>query len=970
MKKIISTILLLFAIPLFSEQLQINDWSGGMFDKYSGDVIPDKFATDIQNFYIDDDLGLIKRRGYQKDNSTTYGVSSIRNIYEYSKPTGEVFKVVICSNTIYHTSPTISNVIKSGYNTTNTTSILSWLGEVFFFNPNQSVISWDGLTLTTYDSAPQGRYAVVYGNRLIIAGVNGQGSEVYFSDINNLNFNVYYDVIYAGKGDNDIITGLYVYNGNLYIFKRKAIYVLLGTDPLSWELRLLTSEVGCVDGRSIQEFGGQLYLISLRGMERFNGQSCVRISQKNENLIDTIRQIKGNKSYSTLSTANDFAKGTYFSTQVDTYSAYGDINLPIPYSNTFNAVGDSNDNYNGIAVDSIGNPHILYVTQNGKSSGNGDVIYSSYTYSENHWTTTNLYLVIGASGTVSDGFVPAGNYCDIDLNSNNEPHIIWKTNYSDGSFFYSSFTIGKGWTKKVSVATTATNFKYSRLSVDSLGNPHYVISDTAGNVVYYSSFTPVKGWTNVTNSMWTLSDDGVGLSLDLDSNNMAYISFKDEASNKLFYSSFTYGVGWSTGSLGNMGSSDPTSIKIDSNNMPWITYSTSLNLIVSSFTPVIGWVTNTVASYSGTAMSEGLSLTFDSLNNPYIIWRYPANSTEPGLNGIIKYSFHDKNIGWITGVFDNRILPYSEMDSVFSGNMLHSIYMDGLNNLNYYQGGVGGVYISTSVNMGNSFKHWNGFDSGQLSNGSIYNYYIRSAISLSGIETATWNAINNGDLITETTPYLQYKVAMYINSISTQPTIYSLSSNWFDDYKFQDCDSVIYNDKYWLSVSTVGGTETNNTIIVMSPDESITKFQGIEASSLGIYKNNLYSGSALPNGWVYRQDVKDLYTDDGSNISAYYVTKDFNMDTSINEKYFKELWLTTNNGGGTLSMSYALDGSTVTMSSNANSTFSQTDRVTINKIPFPHATKGYNIRFKLSNNDNKPINLRRMDLFYSIEPLR
>ncbi len=68
-----------FFTNLYSAELPINNFTGGMFTKFQPDMIPDNCVQDISNFYIDDDYGLIKRRGYSKDNTVYFASAPIRN---------------------------------------------------------------------------------------------------------------------------------------------------------------------------------------------------------------------------------------------------------------------------------------------------------------------------------------------------------------------------------------------------------------------------------------------------------------------------------------------------------------------------------------------------------------------------------------------------------------------------------------------------------------------------------------------------------------------------------------------------------------------------------------------------------------------------------------------------------------------------------------------------------------------------
>jgi hypothetical protein len=957
-KKILLSIWLLFAISILShsEQLSIRDMSGGLVDKLSPDAIPDNACQDISNFFIDDseDIGLVKRRGYTKDNSVYFGSAPVRNIYEYSKPSGEVFKIILSSNSIFYDSP--SNVITASWSGNNETSVLTWLGEVFFINSAQPLTSWDGNGLTTYTGAPQGSLGIVYGNRLIISGLVGNNSVIYWSDINNAaTWDLTYNVDYIGRADNDFITGLYVFNGNLYVLKRHAIYVILGEDPTNWTIRNVTNEFGCVDYRSIQIFNNYLYFLSHRGIEKFDGMGSLKVSDKIDNLVHkNTRQVNSYKSFYSINSSGDWGKGNYASTQIDTTTNPGFLQLPAPYFKTVATI-DSGVNYTGVTADPLGNPHFVYHISN-------TLYYSSYTTSSD---TLSPYAL-----DTEQSITTTPRYEDIAIDSLGNPHICWYTHdrsLNDAlRLYYSSFTPVKGWTNpKIPItADTSTSGWYCKIAIDSLNNPHIAYYDGSDYYIKYTSHTPTTigslGWTYHAIFKNGFSEQNQ-INIDIDKSSNTHIVWIDTAGNKMKYatSATSFTVVEPTSLVSAFAYPD---IKVDSIGSPHISWIDSGNnyLYYSSKTAT-SWTNNavdTINSYSNT------NIVLDGQNRPCVVAFLTIN--------FLKSFVFDYNYGWISSELVN--IAYADYPEVYmdKSNVAHVIWRDtnNSNSLNYYQGGFAGVYISTPINIGSLWAGWSTFESELYPNGGSTLFFVRFGTSTTSLTNATWNSISNGDLITGTTPYIQYKIVNSVNRILSNPQIGNVSTSWWESSKFYPCASAIYIDRYWLSVSTINSTESNNTVIVMDGKNNFTKFQGIEAYCFGIYKNALYSGSALSDGWVYKQDVDDTYSDDGRPINAYWISKDYDMGDNNKEKSFQTIWTTIKNNGGTYSLDYALDSSTWNFINKASTTLLNDSELHIEKVNMPQNVRGRNIKFRVSNNDTYKINLRRIETNFIMENLR
>lgn len=72
---------------------------------------------------------------------------------------------------------------------------------------------------------------------------------------------------------------------NLMIFKRNSAYVLYGYSEDTWAIRQVSSDLGCIDPRSVVESEDQVYFMSARGFYRYDG---VRFTDCSKRLHSTL----------------------------------------------------------------------------------------------------------------------------------------------------------------------------------------------------------------------------------------------------------------------------------------------------------------------------------------------------------------------------------------------------------------------------------------------------------------------------------------------------------------------------------------------------------------------------------------------------------------------------------------------------------------------------------------------------------
>ncbi len=150
------------------------------------------------------------------------------------------------------------------------------------------------------------KYCTVFKNQLVIAGFPQERSAFYYSshattdliggedddkEIPQENFN---GSTAGSISVGDIITGLKPHRDVLYVFCENSIWKVVGLDTGTPEVKPVTRDIGCVDGFTIQEAGGDLLFLApdglrnLKNTERLNDIELGVMSRKVSKILDPV----------------------------------------------------------------------------------------------------------------------------------------------------------------------------------------------------------------------------------------------------------------------------------------------------------------------------------------------------------------------------------------------------------------------------------------------------------------------------------------------------------------------------------------------------------------------------------------------------------------------------------------------------------------------------------------------------------
>lgn len=324
---------------------QIRDFTGGVNYRADQFQLAKNESPFILNLEVDPRGGVFSRAGYKKKHSTAVVTPGTywnpKGLYNYEYPTSpQIMLTTGYSSTgptdgkVYYSSGSNFSVLNSAASTPlavkskNGASFAQWEDVLYIArgrdatqmakwtagNTYSTALNASGPTWQPYDTGgtgymPRAELVVTHANKLFVANTYEDGA-AYPNRIRWSHENLpeawyqqdYIDIIAGGEG----IRGIVVLDGQLVIFKPKAVYLLMGYDADSFQLVELTTVVGidypqqCVAGAGgvyFFDYPTGLYFIDRNGIRNLFDRlkPIIETDRVNSSLLDQI----------TLSSVND-----------------------------------------------------------------------------------------------------------------------------------------------------------------------------------------------------------------------------------------------------------------------------------------------------------------------------------------------------------------------------------------------------------------------------------------------------------------------------------------------------------------------------------------------------------------------------------------------------------------------------------------------------------------------------------------
>jgi hypothetical protein len=318
------------SLPDDTKLVEFNDFSSGMNTQRAKHKLGIKESPMIRNAYVDDQpLSLVGRRGMSLSVSTPT-LSKINFGFEQVFDDGSRKLYVSDSSRVFVTSDlTNFTVVKNTMTPTAKLNAVAGRGFVLFTNGVDAPFISSGLAGVALDgtngfpNVPRGKYAAYYQERFFLYNTTANSSALHFQSLTSTDGFVLssfeprawpiINQLNVGQGDGSNGSALDVFKGQLQAHKgSKSIFTLYGTDETNYFLRKTNSDSGAANQESVAQADGTSYYFAKDGVNGFDSQNSVRISDDifpdMETVVSNLQNIQSNN----WDTTSDFDLGGFF----------------------------------------------------------------------------------------------------------------------------------------------------------------------------------------------------------------------------------------------------------------------------------------------------------------------------------------------------------------------------------------------------------------------------------------------------------------------------------------------------------------------------------------------------------------------------------------------------------------------------------------------------------------------------------
>ncbi len=280
------------------QRLVVMNPSKGLNNLVSPSLIDNKEFSDMQNMEYDEGGVIRKRAGY-----TTAGnaLTAARGLGVFSTESSNYMVTIDGTQLKYRTSGNWSTATGDTFTAAKDTTFTQARLKLFIWNGSDGGAYFDGSAVTRPGTMPKAKFSVYYQNKHIAAGVDGQPSRLYISNLTNAadftvttggtqpqpdstndsengNPNVPGATVFAGtpalteanvldirKNDGDKITALGVFQDVLIVFKERSIFQVTFDSSGNPTVTPVTYATGCVSHKSVVNIENDISFMSREG---------------------------------------------------------------------------------------------------------------------------------------------------------------------------------------------------------------------------------------------------------------------------------------------------------------------------------------------------------------------------------------------------------------------------------------------------------------------------------------------------------------------------------------------------------------------------------------------------------------------------------------------------------------------------------------------------------------------------------
>lgn len=322
---LVATPVIAASLPDDTKLLEFNDFSSGMNTQRAKHKLSMKESPMITNAYVDDQpLSLVGRRGMTLSVSTPT-LSKINFAFEQVFDDGSRKLYVSDSSRVFVTSDlTNFTVVKNTVTPTAKLNAVSGRGFVLFTNGVDAPFVSSGLPARVMDGTngtpnlPRGKYAAYYQERFFLYNTTANSSALHFQSLTSTDGYVLasfdprawpvVNQINVGQGDGANGSALDLFKGQLQAHKgNKSIFTLYGTDETNYFLRKTNSDSGASNQESVAQVDGTEYYFAKDGVNGFDLQNSIRISDDIFPDMETVNSNLTNIQSDNFETQSDYS---------------------------------------------------------------------------------------------------------------------------------------------------------------------------------------------------------------------------------------------------------------------------------------------------------------------------------------------------------------------------------------------------------------------------------------------------------------------------------------------------------------------------------------------------------------------------------------------------------------------------------------------------------------------------------------
>lgn len=972
----------------------------GLVTKISGSKLTDPGCFQgLNNAYLDEDGSIFRRAGYAVYDSSgaCAGLKSVRGLWPFYGRDGSQYLIAFSSGTMFSSKddntctaiPGLSNLSQ-----TATMTCVQGMGYEWCSDGADPVFYTNVSTAVFVPQAPYGKYIGFFRNRIVLAGVPGNLTNLYLSaELDGTNWNLPTTtqlttspnvINISGTNDGQGASCLLgQFQNQFYVGRQYDLYALSGYNNADFTLRKVSEQIGCSDNGSPREVNNVLMWLSHRGVEGLSGTQIQWLSYPIDPQVQDIVKTGPNLQGFTVNSAN-FSQGnltasgpgapvnaTYYpgnltvSSWTYTFGQSASVGSPIFYGNADYSNGQVLELPLSVYTMSGINSSILFPPVTGHY---GNLAAFTYTPINN----TGFENPVSSPTFQGWHFVSIGTACF--SQTQNPAEVLFgtaslkMTNISGAG----CATAGaSNWTGPFSMRIIDTA-NYNPATVLDTN----VISSAAVSCPPNNPFQTVFWSTAPLYTGANVVATSTQVAMEYVASNLAAWIYSDSFANP--FSTVTMAMGWSQINA-TYGTAGPCSSSLTSGLVPTPMFDNPQPSYPSSSAVLFGY------------QSIGLQFGFDTM------FSTPTWGVLQATQAVVSGS----SITFLTASStDNVVSDFSASTAVVPGQQITSPGREFIVSETVFNNpssvspapafsgttltaGTTAYYISPCITAPGNYA-WQSVVADAVSGGGSFSFWMStSSVSCAAVTspTANWIPVTANSI--PSIPVSSYTAVRVLFNITVAPptqipVLNDIFVGWQVGPARPPVASAAYKNRYYLFYTTATAAGAyNDHALIYDQNGKWVPFDDVHAAASALYLNNLYVGDSTSTGNVYQFDTGQ--DDNGQAYTFSFTTPDLDGNDALSLKEFQSLYLSL--GGpnsatqaSSLACSYAIDGATTTYSLGTVNLAEAPAQggYFIAKLPFPltsgQAPTGHWVNISCSNSGSAgPLRVFGLRLVYTPE---